>query len=416
MRMELSALLNEFAEEGSVYLGGELPETETIKPKPDVRDVAADRADPVIGPDTASTIAKKIPVERIIKKARSTESSIEKAKTKIKVGAGGALFLAVMNIILAILMVHDALFLIQGAVIGILGLGVLIRSRVCAVSLLVFFLVINLYPVYRIPGFESSVLFILIWGTFLIYGVIGTFTYHRLKKQVAQGVGDFDEALDKTSNKAKAAKEILYIVGVLFLIALFVVANNYSGNSIIVTTQGPQFRIGVEGEAPAYSGYLENELANLWGKSPSDVERALMMIEFEEYIPWGINGFMDSRTTLEAYGYNCILRLGFADERLANYTYRFLLEEDYVWQYRSIVEAGTAQFGEYDYSVFALRDENYVIDLDDLSNESIEVLLAENAGNCLTMWRGINTVGTFALSGDTLGNDAWTMDFQVMKN
>jgi len=488
MRMELSALLSDFAEERSVYLGSEMPETETGAHSPDAINATADRSDQIIRPNMASNAAEKAPTGKITEnanitdtlsriksgivnalamaeinrytykwpnpylpdpvispdtastaeeKANVTETQLKEAESKITLGAVIVLIWAGLTLFLA-LDTFATFLLFQGAVMGILGLGVLMRSWVCAISLMVFFPAICLYNMFINPsdiGGVGVVLLLLLLVVLVLSGVISTTTYHQIKELIVRGSGVSQETLgkflatetvakfrrlthNKTSSKAMTAKEPLFIVAILFLIAAFVMTYSNSDGLDISTPNGSPFQIHDDLVMTADSRYFEDELANLWGKSPLDVESSLVMIEFEDYIPWGTNGFMDSRTTLEAYGYHCILRLGFADERLSNYTYRFLLEDDYVQQYRNIVEAGTEHIGEYDYSMFAINEGNSLIDLDYLRNRDIDILLAQSAGSCLTMWSNddIDIVSTFVLIGATAGNDSWTMDFNVMKD
>ena len=65
-----------------------------------------------------------------------------------------------------------------------LGFGIYKKSRTCAILLFIYFLISKILIVME-NGNIGSMIFSIIFFYFYFYGIVGTFSYHKLKKEHA---------------------------------------------------------------------------------------------------------------------------------------------------------------------------------------------------------------------------------------
>ena len=136
------------------------------------------------------------PKTQVATPLRAAGEAPEETRKKIRRGGYAAVIMGVINLAIFLIFLGDDVgglqidyfFLIDVGLIFALAIGIFFRSRVAATIMFVYFLASKIYIMYE-SGQPQGLLISLIFLYFLYHGMMGSYEFHRWRKEQLEGPG-----------------------------------------------------------------------------------------------------------------------------------------------------------------------------------------------------------------------------------
>jgi len=177
--------------------------------------------------------------------------SVENAESAIKVAVGVAILSCAITTVVSFLPLFGKSFygfglmsLIDVSIIGLLALGLRRKSRICAVSLISFFVLgkVQLFTQLGSNLNSTGLVSSLIFGLFFLNGTRGTFAYWKLSEQKPKGF---------------RWQSIVWILAATVAILAIGLATYFAENAIIAKRIEPIFKMVEEGKYDEANDFLK---------------------------------------------------------------------------------------------------------------------------------------------------------------